>query len=802
MADTPFLPPEQRAKKAANDFVTQYRDRLAITLKKSWNKKKMKLLGVREEPPPSDEQFKIWADELITDRKMTLLDETGNKIEPPVTIADMQRELTSEQREEFSKTYGTSQLSEIILERSQLNNAAQQVGQATYKHSGSIPFLGGASIMDAIMGFFEWVFAGFPRGKDGGIFSGLKDSIAKRATNGIASDLDGLLAKNAPTINPGMRGYIAGQVLNAGQQETGLIPAVPAEDIKSVKPGQDVKITTPSVGAGGATTTPPAKLTGNVDQDLGAVFEGVVNNAVFVRMGINDGNIDGRNKRTEFDRAKAIFKEEGTKLAKSADGQKMNKEVFAKTLITSTQKRLVDEGLIDQTKKDPMMDELLLKMQAELEAQNEVIMKAAKGAGATVIIPPAPVPGVGTDTTTRPDTITKLVTGEVKNSLRNPGNLDTLGMIAGRPLSKDNIIAIENSVVPILVKHAKDDNKALIAMKKGIPTQESPSPQDALAKQIFKQLTDNKDLINAGGGQIDGPALKVMAKQMAKQYIEKEVNKDGVKIPPDKDGVKIPPDLDFDAQLKAEEMAVMKDVVNRTKAQKMGEAKSDIKAKLTEEIKSKAMGEITGDPNAGTASPAQLINLARAKGKMGRLTAAAAKQAWLVDVTRDDALTIARRTGLAPNEQQTDRMSEIIAGAVLDVSTGGVDFKGDQKAFQNAVEAEVTKRLQANAGDINNRGNSFEKGKSTVGSLWKHGSSITWEQYANRSLNREGYNIDANAIDEAAKKAAAAAGARFPEVAKLQYKVRGKGFFPGEAKATDVKPDITPGRERTVETAR
>lgn len=771
-----FLSPEKRGAKAAADFANQYRAQLAITLKKSWNKSKMELAGWDHPNDPSDKQFEAWADELIDSGQFTITKKDGSKAKP-ITIQEMQGSLSREQEEELIRKFGTKQLRDVILTREQLNNAAQQVGQGTYNNSGRIPFLGGATIIDAIIGFFEWMFSGFPRGKDGGIFSGLKETIAKRAINNTSSNVNQLLAQNAPTIHQGVRNFISGKIQEKGEEMVGLRPATPDESIGSVKVGQDVKPGGPPASDKGE-DAPPVAVTGKPEVDLPARFGAIVDRTLAAKS-ITLKDVEGRGMKDQFDKAVKAFKEEGTKLAMDPEGQKLSKEEFAKKLIANTKQKLIDGGMDAKALDDTAMQKILEEMQRQIEADYDNIIAVGKGQKPSGPTPPAPQPPPSGKGLIEEEVETKL-----DKSLNDPAALELMNMVAGKPMGKENIQAIKDAVAPVLARNAKEGDKTLIG--------QGSKAYDNLSKEIFDELVKNETKINPAGGQVDRLALQVMAKKMAKEYIDKEVNKNGQKIAPDPA---------FEDKLKADEKRLMDKVVERMKGEKKSAIVRDTRGQLIEEIKSKAMEEITGNRNASSASPGQLIDTAYRHGKIGWGTKTAAKRAYLVDVTREDALVIAREIGLAPNQAQTDYMSNLIADAAIDVSTRQ-DFKGDQAAYEKAVRDEVAKRLSENRDKINGMRNSSTTAGSTVKALWRHGSSLTWQQYANEVLPRSGYQIDDAAIREAADKAAAVAGGRFQtEVAPLQDKVRGKGFFPGEAKATTVQADATPtipGRTKEV----
>src|SRR5690606_5960225 len=68
---------------------------------------------------------------------------------------------------------GVPHLDNAVPTVEQLETTASTIGKSVESQTGSIGFLGGATVMNAIKGFFAWLKNGFAGG-----FDGLKHSIA------------------------------------------------------------------------------------------------------------------------------------------------------------------------------------------------------------------------------------------------------------------------------------------------------------------------------------------------------------------------------------------------------------------------------------------------------------------------------------------------------------------------------------------------------------------------------------------------------------------------------------------------
>jgi hypothetical protein len=206
-----FERPEVVADRAQTQFLEQYQTRLAIALKESWTPQMGAMLGLNR--APTDDDFRRWAGELINDRQVTNPSDSSRRL----TITQMQNFLSPAARQGLTSSFGTDDLNQVILTRSQLNDASQEVRQATFDHRGGMSFLQGATIVDAFMGFLSWMLGGF----QGNLF----DSIRRRATDGATNDLENGLTRRVATINPGVRRFISSQFRLGAQQAVGLATA-------------------------------------------------------------------------------------------------------------------------------------------------------------------------------------------------------------------------------------------------------------------------------------------------------------------------------------------------------------------------------------------------------------------------------------------------------------------------------------------------------------------------------------------------------------------------------------------------
>ena len=170
------LTPEEAKKVAYDRSVTAGEEQVAIFLKKQFNN--LGVLyddaekGIKVDTNISDDnEYRRMARELIDKRAFTVRTTKGTDL--PITLDDLDEKISKAQPE-MKASLGVQNLGELVPTRDQLNATAEAVGEGVRENTGSIGFLGGATIINAIKGFFSWMMSGFAGG-----FAGLKQSIAQ-----------------------------------------------------------------------------------------------------------------------------------------------------------------------------------------------------------------------------------------------------------------------------------------------------------------------------------------------------------------------------------------------------------------------------------------------------------------------------------------------------------------------------------------------------------------------------------------------------------------------------------------------
>lgn len=246
-------------------------EQVAIGLKTNGNIVKMaKLGGEVIEPPQSDDEYRRIAKELIETRQFRIKDKYSKYIEEDgkyvvVSIQKMDENLAKlandpalkKDYEETIKDLGAKSFNEKIPDASRRSKIAQAVSDSVEENTGTLPFLRGATVMDALMGLFQWIMSGFEGG-----FDGLKSNIANVTTNSISKSVEGklhALGESKENIQ-----IISDEVRNGALEKAGY----PNKDAKKPTKLEDIKVaplstqqsatTPPSVGTPAPAVAPPA----------------------------------------------------------------------------------------------------------------------------------------------------------------------------------------------------------------------------------------------------------------------------------------------------------------------------------------------------------------------------------------------------------------------------------------------------------------------------------------------------------------------------------------------------------------
>jgi hypothetical protein len=217
-----FVPPQEAAADARKKFVDGYKERIAISIKENWDGE---LTGKKN---PSNQDIQQWTQDLITKREFSYTDDAGK--EQIVRMQDLQSGIDGSPatQQKLKNQFGTTQLSSIILTKKQLDGVADEVEEATEKNRGGISFLGGATIMNAIIGFFQWL--------SGDKSLSITDTIKQVSVNSATASIENGLA-NVPGLDQGMQQVLVNNIKTAAEQSSGLAEALPVRTLADVAIG-------------------------------------------------------------------------------------------------------------------------------------------------------------------------------------------------------------------------------------------------------------------------------------------------------------------------------------------------------------------------------------------------------------------------------------------------------------------------------------------------------------------------------------------------------------------------------------
>lgn len=255
----------EKARETYSETEKAIVEKVAIELKKNGNIQKLARLGGESvELPQSDDEYRRIARELIQDRKFTFKDkegkfveEDGKKVEISIqkideTRAQLIQGTPEEKRKEMLEqlgTLGSGSLDSKIPDSKRSAKIAQAVGDSVEENTGMFSFLGGATVMNAIIGLFQWIMNRFEGG-----FDGLKSSIAHVTTNSITKSTETRLREIGET--PENIKEISEAVRIKALKEAGY----PDKNAKTERL-EDIKVPTPAASAP-APSQEPAQGTG------------------------------------------------------------------------------------------------------------------------------------------------------------------------------------------------------------------------------------------------------------------------------------------------------------------------------------------------------------------------------------------------------------------------------------------------------------------------------------------------------------------------------------------------------------
>jgi|GEM_PF-6157951 len=265
----------EKARKAYTETQEAIVEKVAIGLKKNGNIVKLaQLAGEPMELPQDDAEYRRIAKELIETRKFTFkdkdgkfaVDDDGKKIEITIEKIDERRvafkDMPEDKRKEMLGDLASSPLDKLIPDSKRSANIAKAVSEGVEENTGMFSFLGGATIMNAIIGLFQWIMSGFEGG-----FDGLKSSIANVTANSIAKSTEtrlrelGESPENIKEVSESVR---TKALKEAGypdkKAKTERLEDIKVEIPKSTTPPAPSPAPTTEPARGAETSTPASKV--------------------------------------------------------------------------------------------------------------------------------------------------------------------------------------------------------------------------------------------------------------------------------------------------------------------------------------------------------------------------------------------------------------------------------------------------------------------------------------------------------------------------------------------------------------
>jgi hypothetical protein len=168
------MSPEEARDKAYNTAIKSGEDKTAAFLKSKFENLTViyndasthKDLAI----PTDVNEYTRMAKELIDKRQFNAATKSGGMM--TITLDDLDKK-DDELELGIKKSKGAKSLQELVPTREQLQTTAKAIASGVEEETGSIGFLGGATVMAALTGLFKWIFSGFKGG-----FDGLKQTIA------------------------------------------------------------------------------------------------------------------------------------------------------------------------------------------------------------------------------------------------------------------------------------------------------------------------------------------------------------------------------------------------------------------------------------------------------------------------------------------------------------------------------------------------------------------------------------------------------------------------------------------------
>lgn len=161
--------PKEAYQQAYNASVASGEEQVAVFLKQQYQN--LTLFYPSLAIPEDDSEYRRMAGGLIDNRQFNAKTRDGQSI--VISIDDLDSK-DAQHNAGIRESLGVASLSQAIPTREQLHVTADAIGDGVESQTGTIGFLGGATIMNALNGLMQWIFSGFKGG-----FAGLKSTIAE-----------------------------------------------------------------------------------------------------------------------------------------------------------------------------------------------------------------------------------------------------------------------------------------------------------------------------------------------------------------------------------------------------------------------------------------------------------------------------------------------------------------------------------------------------------------------------------------------------------------------------------------------
>lgn len=221
------MTPEEAKTKARDSAIAAGEEQVATFLKSQFQNLGMlyKELDVPdltkatpEELKKIDDDFRRMARELIDEKKRAFTAKTKDGGTITISLDDL-NEKDSKEQLGLKESLRVDNLQQAVPTRTQLEATANAVGDGVAENTGTIGFLGGATVMNTLSGFFQWL-VGLFTGETSFSMDSLKKTIAgvtaTRMEESVANNLAELRQKDA-----GMGAFLSDDAIASAARNVG-----------------------------------------------------------------------------------------------------------------------------------------------------------------------------------------------------------------------------------------------------------------------------------------------------------------------------------------------------------------------------------------------------------------------------------------------------------------------------------------------------------------------------------------------------------------------------------------------------